>query len=257
MASYEHGGGGRDRTSAPMLGAGCRHASGGVRTSGRAAGAAPRAGEVAGVSAAAERAVAERHGDVCPSAAGPTANRAGSATTAATATAAAGCQAASCSALSGGAAALVAVGKGRRVSTPPSNTQWPSAHSAAASDARRRGGGVRWGSQGVALPGTPPPTNKGRHAVSAATTLSTGRRDARSAAPQRGDDRPAVTGLGGVVSPSQPPQMPPAGGGIVVAPGAGAARGNAAAAVVTQSSYVRQGTATGYMSVKNSMMEWY
>jgi len=69
----------------------------------------------------------------------------------------------------------------------------------------------------------PPPTNKGRHAVSAPTTPATGRRAARSAAPQRGDDRPAVTGLGGVVSPTQPLQMPPAGGGMVVAPGAGAA----------------------------------
>jgi len=33
-------------------------------------------------------------------------------------------------------------------------------------------------------------------------------------------------------------------------------RGNAAAAVVTQSSYARKGTAAGYMSVQNSMMEW-
>jgi len=77
--------------------------------------------------------------------------------------------------------------------------------------------------QGVPRPGTSPPTNKGRHAVSATTTPATGRRAARSATPQRGDDRPAVMGLGGVVSPPPPPQMLPAGGGMVVAPGAGAA----------------------------------
>jgi len=182
-----------------MLGAGCLHAGGGVFSSGRAAGAASRAGKVAGVAAAAAGAVAERHGDVCPSAAVPTANWAGSAAAAATATAAAGCQAASCSAPSGCAAALVAVGGVRSVGTPPSSTQWPSAHSAAASDARSRGGGMRWSSQGVARPGTTPFTNKGRHAVFAATTPATGRRAARSAAPLRGDDRPAVTGLGGVV----------------------------------------------------------
>jgi len=34
-------------------------------------------------------------------------------------------------------------------------------------------------------------------------------------------------------------------------------RGNAAAAVVTQSSYVRKGTACDYMSVQNSRMDWY
>jgi len=188
-----------------MLGAGCRHAGGGVPTSGRAAGAAPRAAQVAGVAAAAARAVAERHGDVCPSAAVPTANRADSAAAAATATAAAGCQAASCSALSACDAALVAVGGRRSVGTPRSSSQWPSAHSAAASDARRRGGEVRWGSLGVARPSTPPLTNKGRRAVSAATTPATGRRAALSAAQQRGDARPALTRLGGVVSPPQPP----------------------------------------------------
>jgi len=44
-------------------------------------------------------AVAERHGDVCPSAVDPTANRAESAASAATRTAVAACQAASCCAL--------------------------------------------------------------------------------------------------------------------------------------------------------------
>jgi len=287
-----------------MLGAGCRHAGSGVPTSGRAAGAAPRAGQVTGVAAAAARAVAEGHGDVRPSGAVPTADRAGSAAAAATATAAAGCLAASCSALSRGAAALVAAGRGRSVGTPTSSTRWPPAHSAAASDARHRGGAVRWGSQGVPRPGTPPHTNKGCHAVSAATSPATGRRAARGAAPQREDDCPAVTGLGGVVSPPPPPQNPPAGGGLLVAPGASAAsvparergtaasafwsgggrrqgnggrashqakgifgavggggsssghRGNAVAAVGTQSSYVRKGTACGYLSVQNSMMEW-
>jgi len=222
-ASHECGGGGGDLTSAHMLGAGYRHAGGGVPTSGRAAGAAPRAGQVTGVAAAAARTVADGHGDVCPPGAVPTADLAESAAAAATATAAAGCQAASCSALSGGAAALVAAGGGRSVGTPPSSTQWPPGHSAAASDARRRGGGVRWGSQGVPRPGTPPPTNKGRHAVSADTTAATGRRAARGAAPQREDDKRAVTGLGGVVSPPSPPQMPPAGGGMVIATGTGAA----------------------------------
>jgi len=73
-----------------MLGAGCRHAGGGVPTSGRATGAAQRADRVAGVAAAAARAVAERHGDVCPAAADSTADRTGNAATAATATAVAG-----------------------------------------------------------------------------------------------------------------------------------------------------------------------
>jgi len=44
-------------------------------------------------------AVAERHGDVCPSAVDPTADRAESAASAATRTAVAACQAASCCAL--------------------------------------------------------------------------------------------------------------------------------------------------------------
>jgi len=303
-SGHECGEGGGDRTSAPMLGAGCRHAGSGVPTSGRAAGAAPRAGQVTGVAAAAARAVAEGHGDVCPSGSVPTADRAGGAAAAATATAAAGCQATSCSALSGGAAALVAAAGGRSVCTPTSSTQWPPAHSAAASDARHRGGAVRWGSQGVPRHDTSPPTNKVRHGVSAATSLATGRRAARGAAPQREDDWPAVTELGGVVSPPQPPQMPPAGGCVVIAPRAGAAsvparergtaasvlwsgggrrqgnggrashqakgicgaggvggsssghRGNDVAAAVTQSSYVRKGTACGYMSAQNSMMEW-
>jgi len=47
-----------------MLGAGCRHADCGVPTSCRAAGAAPRAGQLAGVAAAAASAVTERHGNV-------------------------------------------------------------------------------------------------------------------------------------------------------------------------------------------------
>jgi len=222
-ASHECGVGGGDRTSAPMLGAGCRHAGRGVPTSGRTAGAAPRAGQVTGVAAAAARAVAEGHGDVCPSGAVPTADRAGSAADAATVTAAAGCQATSCSTLSGGAAALVAAEGGRSVYTPTPSTQWPPAHSAAASDARHRGGAVSWGSQGVPRPGTSCPTNKGRHAVSAATSLATGRRAARGAAPQREYDWPAVMELGRVVSPSPPPQRPPAGCCVVVAPRAGAA----------------------------------
>ena len=77
--------------------------------------------------------------------------------------------------------------------------------------------------QGVPRLGRPPPTNKGRHAVSAATNPATGRRAAHSAAPQREDDRPAVTGLGGVVSPPPPPQKPAADGGMVVARRVGAA----------------------------------
>ena len=261
-------------------------------------------GRVTGVAAAIARAVAKGHGDVCPSGAFPTSHRTGSAATAATATAAADFQAASRSGLSGGAAALVAAEGGRSVYTPTPSTQWPPAHSAAASDARHRGGAVSWGSQGVPRPGTSCPTNKGRHAVSAATSLATGRRAARGAAPQREYDWPAVMELGGVVSPSPPPQRPPAGCCVVVAPRAGAAsvlaqergtaasvlwsgggrrqgnggrashqakgifgavggggsssghRGNAVAAVGTQSSYVRKGTACGYLSVQNSMMEW-
>ena len=76
--------------------------------------------------------------------------------------------------------------------------------------------------QGVPRPGTPP-TTKGRHAVSAATILATGRRAARSAAPQRGENLPSVTELDGGVSQPPPSQMPPAGGCMVLAPGAGVA----------------------------------
>jgi len=68
-----------------------------------------------------------------------------------------------------------------------------------------------------------PPTSKGRHAVSAATTPATGRRAARGAASQREDNWQAVTGLDGVVSPPPPPQIPPARRGMVIVPGAGAA----------------------------------
>ena len=77
--------------------------------------------------------------------------------------------------------------------------------------------------QGVPHPGTPFPTKKGRHAVSAANTPATGCRAASSAALHRGDDRPEVTGLGGVVAPPPPPQIPPASGGMVIAPGTDAA----------------------------------
>jgi len=113
-------------------------------------------GRVTGVAAAIARAVAKGHGDVCPSGAFPTSHRTGSAATAATATAAADFQAASRSGLSGGAAAPVAAGGGRSVGTSPSIIQWPPAHSASASDARHRGGGVRRAAKAFHAPARPP-----------------------------------------------------------------------------------------------------
>jgi len=100
--------------AAPMLGPGSRHATPGVPTSGRAAGAAPPA-QAAGVVAAA----AYRQGDVFASAAVSTAERAGSATAAAAATTTAGFQAALRGALPGGADPPVAVGGGDVASATP------------------------------------------------------------------------------------------------------------------------------------------
>jgi len=109
------------------LGAGCLHAATGVPTSGHAAGAAPSAAQAADLMAAAARSAAERHGDVSPSAAVPTAERAGNAAAAAAAaatTAAAGYQATPRGALPGGAAPPVGgrVTAAAKTPPPPSST---------------------------------------------------------------------------------------------------------------------------------------
>ena len=103
-----------------------------------------------------------RHGDVAPSAAVSTAERAGSTSTAAAATtAAAGCQAASRGAVQAGAASSVAAGRRGVASAPPPPA--PEGHRHRAPRPVVRGAAVaEWS---ISRRGTPPRTSKGRHAV--------------------------------------------------------------------------------------------
>jgi len=158
--------GGGQPTAAPILGARCRSAAAGVPMSGCAAGADPSAAQAVSVVAAAARAAAERHGDVAPLAAVPTAELAGSASAAAAATtAAAGCQAASRGAVPGGGPPPVAERGGDVASAPPPQHPmapgpWRRGQWCAAP---RRPSGVEQPMS--ATPRHAPPTNKGSHAV--------------------------------------------------------------------------------------------
>ena len=227
--------GGGQQTAAPILGARCRSAADGVSISGCAAGAAPWAAQAASVVAAAAHAAAERHGDLAPSAAVPTAERAGSASAATAATtAAAGCQAASRGAEPGGGPPPVAATGGDVASAPPPLA--PDGHRHRAPRPVVRGAAMaEWSETAYAChPAAPlppparaamrPPSAAAEIAAAfAATSPATDHRAARCAVPQRGDERQAVTELDVSASLAPPAQVAPAGGSMVVAPIVGAA----------------------------------